>query len=163
MPAGPVATFGPVFSDDLSSSIVPILTLILTRAIRWQTSVSPFADVRDVADVHGRAMTHPVAGGRFIVCCDGGPITMLDAAYILRHWIRVGAVIGATVIGDIRRPSNRKAKVVLGWTPRQPIDEAILSTARSLVRVGLMKLRSSRPKPVRVLQRNCSVEYCNVH
>lgn len=119
----PVATFGPVFSDDLS------------------TNVSfPIADVRDVADVHRRAMTHPAAAGeRFIVCCDGGPITMLDAAYILRDWTRVGAVIGATVIGDIRRPSNRKAKVVLGWTPRQPIDEALLSTAGSLVRVGLIE------------------------
>jgi dihydroflavonol-4-reductase len=119
----PVATFGPVFSDDLS------------------TNVSfPIADVRDVADVHRCAMTHPAAAGeRFIVRCDGGPITMLDAAYILRDWTRVGAVIGATVIGDIRRPSNRKAKVVLGWTPRQPIAEAILSIAGSLVRVGLIE------------------------
>ena len=136
----PVATFGPVFSDDLSSSIVPILTLILTRGHQMANVSFPVADVRDVADVHRRAMTHPAAAGeRFIVCCDGGPITMLDAAYILRDWTRVGAVIGATVIGDIRRPSNRKAKVVLGWTPRQPIDEAILSTAGSLVRVGLIE------------------------
>jgi dihydroflavonol-4-reductase len=136
----PVATFGPVFSDDLSSSIVPILTLILTRGHQMANVSFPVADVRDVADMHRRAMTHPAAAGeRFIVCCDGGPITMLDAAYILRDWTRVGAVIGATVIGDIRRPSNRKAKVVLGWTPRQPIDEAILSTAGSLVRVGLIE------------------------
>ncbi len=136
----PVATFGPVFSDDLSSSIVPILTLILTRGHQMANVSFPVADVRDVADVHRRAMTHPAAAGeRFIVCCDGGPITMLDAAYILRDWTRVGAVIGAMVIGDIRRPSNRKAKVVLGWTPRQPIDEALLSTAGSLVRVGLIE------------------------
>ena len=136
----PVATFGPVFSDDLSSSIVPILTLILTRGHQMANVSFPVADVRDVAHVHRRAMTHPAAAGeRFIVCCDGGPITMLDAAYILRDWTRVGAVIGATVIGDIRRPSNRKAKVVLGWTPRQPIDEALLSTAGSLVRVGLIE------------------------
>ena len=136
----PVATFGPVFSDDLSSSIVPILTLILTRGHQMANVSFPVADVRDVADVHRRAMTHPAAAGeRFIVCCDGGPITMLDAAYILRDWTRVGAVIGATVIGDIRRPSNRKAKVVLGWTPRQPIDEALLATAGSLVRVGLIE------------------------
>jgi dihydroflavonol-4-reductase len=136
----PVATFGPVFSDDLSSSIVPILTLILTRGHQMANVSFPVADVRDVADVHRRAMTHPAAAGeRFIVCCDGGPITMLDAAYILRDWTRVGAVIGGTVTGDIRRPSNRKAKVVLGWTPRQPIDEALLSTAGSLVRVGLIE------------------------
>ena len=45
----------------------------------------------------------------------------------------------AVEIGDIRRPSNRKAKAVLGWTPRQPIDEALLSTAGSLVRVGLIE------------------------
>jgi dihydroflavonol-4-reductase len=136
----PVATFGPVFSDDLSSSIVPILTLILTRGHQMANLSFPVADVRDLADVHRRAMTHPAAAGeRFIVCCDGGPITMLVAAYMLREWTGVGAVIDAPVIGDIRRPSNRKAKVVLGWTPRQPIDEAILSTAGSLVRVGLIE------------------------
>jgi nucleoside-diphosphate-sugar epimerase len=98
----------------------------------------PVADVRDVADIHLRAMTHPAAAGeRFIACCDGGPITMREAAYILRDWTGVDDVIKAPIIGDVRHPSNHKAKTVLGWSPRS-IDEALLATAGSLVRTGLI-------------------------
>ncbi|MCW2649197.1 MAG: hypothetical protein JWR32_173 [Mycobacterium sp.] len=133
----PTGTFGPVLSDDVSASLVVILTL-LTASVALMPNISfPVADVRDVADIHVRAMTHPrAAGERFIACCDGGPITMLEAAYILRDWTGVNSAIKAPVIGDVRRPSNRKAKSVLGFTPR-PIDEAILSTAGSFVRTGL--------------------------
>jgi dihydroflavonol-4-reductase len=98
----------------------------------------PVADVRDVADIHVRAMTHPgAAGERFIACCDGSPITMGDAAHILREWTGAESHIRSPVLGEILRPSNRKAKSVLGFTPR-PIDEALLSTASSLVRAGLV-------------------------
>jgi nucleoside-diphosphate-sugar epimerase len=83
-------------------------------------------------------MTHPAAAGeRFIACCDGSPITMGDAARILHEWTGVESGIGAHILGEILRPSNRKAKAVLGFTPR-PIDEALLSTAGSLVRTGLV-------------------------
>jgi dihydroflavonol-4-reductase len=95
------------------------------------------ADVR-FADMHLHAMTHPAAPGeRFIACCDGGPITMRDAAFMLRDWTGVDDVIKAPIIGDVRRPSNQKAKTLLGWSPRA-IDEARLATAGSLVRTGLV-------------------------
>jgi hypothetical protein len=38
---------------------------------------------------------HAAAGERFIACCDGGPISMLQAAYILRDWAGVKSVIAA--------------------------------------------------------------------
>jgi hypothetical protein len=83
-------------------------------------------------------MTHPSAAGeRFIACCDGSPITMSDAARILSDWTGVGAASESPVVGEILRPSNGKAKAVLGFNPR-PIDEALLSTAGSLVRTGLV-------------------------
>lgn len=62
---------------------------------------------------------------------------MPEAAYILRDRTGVNSVIKAPVIGDVRRASNRKAKTVLGFTPR-PIDEALLSTAGGFVRAGLV-------------------------
>jgi len=134
----PVATFGPVLNDDISSSVVPILTLITAGFEQMANFSFPVADVRDVADIHLRAMTHPAAAGeRFIACCDGGPITMREAAYILRDWTGVADVIKAPIIGDVRHPSNHKAKTVLGWRPRS-IDEALLATAGSLVRTGLI-------------------------
>jgi dihydroflavonol-4-reductase len=98
----------------------------------------PVADVRDVADMHLRAMTHPgAANQRFIACSDGSPITMGHAAYILREWTGVETVVESPVVGEIMRPSNRKAKTILGFSPR-PIDEALLSTAGSLVGTGLV-------------------------
>ena len=138
----PVATFGPVLNDDISSSVVPILTLITAGFEQMANFSFPVADVRDVADIHLRAMTHPAAAGeRFIACCDGGPITIREAAYILRDWTGVDDVIKAPIIGDVQHPSNHKAKTVLGWSPRS-IDEALLSTAGSLVRTGLIHFRA---------------------
>ena len=62
---------------------------------------------------------------------------MDDAARILREWTGVESSIRSPILGEILRPCNRKAKAVLGFTPR-PIDEALLSTAGSLVRTGLV-------------------------
>jgi len=62
---------------------------------------------------------------------------MGDAARILRDWTSVESASGSPIVGEILRPTNRKAKAVLGFNPR-PIDEALLSTAGSLVRTGLV-------------------------
>ena len=134
----PTATFGPTLSDDLSASLVPILTLLHVGVTQMANLSFPVVDVRDIADIHVRAMTHPrAAGERFIACCDGGPITLGDAARILHEWTGVEMGTGSPILGEILRPSNRKAKAVLGFRPR-PIDEALLSTAGSFVRTGLL-------------------------
>jgi dihydroflavonol-4-reductase len=134
----PTGIFGPVFSDNISSSISLICTLANVGINRMANLSFSVADVRDVADIHRRAMTHPgAAGERFIACCDGGPITMRQAAYILRDWTGASTIGGAPVLGGVRRPSNQKAKVVLGWHPR-PVEESLLATAASLVRVGMI-------------------------
>lgn len=134
----PTATFGPVLSDDISASLAPILTLLTTPVELMANTSFPVADVRDVAQIHLRAMKDPAAAGeRFIACCDGGPITMLQAAHILRDWTGVDDPIDAPVLGYIHRPSNRKARTVLGFSPR-PIEEALLSTAGGFVRTGLV-------------------------
>jgi dihydroflavonol-4-reductase len=41
-------------------------------------------------------------------------------------------------LGKKKNASNEKAKRLLGWTPRSR-EEAILATAESLVRLGLLK------------------------
>ncbi|WP_406816728.1 SDR family oxidoreductase [Mycobacterium sp. M23085] len=134
----PTATFGPTLGGDISASLIPIFTLLTAGAAQMANISFPVADVRDIADIHVRAMTHPAAAGeRFIACCDGSPITMGDAARILHEWTGVEVGIGSPVLGEILRPINRKAKAVLGFNPR-PIDEALLSTAGSLVRTGLV-------------------------
>jgi dihydroflavonol-4-reductase len=134
----PTATFGPTLSDDISSSLIPILTLLSVGVAQMANFYFPVADVRDVADLHVRAMTHPdAANERFIACSDGGPITMGHAADILREWTCADTVVEPPIVGGILRPSSRKAKAILGFNPR-PIDEALLSTAASLARAGLL-------------------------
>jgi dihydroflavonol-4-reductase len=134
----PTSTFGPTLGDDIPASLIPILTLLTVGAAQMANISFPVADVRDVADIHVRAMTHPLAAGeRFIACCDGSPITMRDAARILSEWTGVESALGSPTVGEILRPINRKAKAVLGFNPR-PIDEALLSTAGGLVRTGLV-------------------------
>lgn len=41
-------------------------------------------------------------------------------------------------LGEIKVLTNEKARKVLGWTPRSN-EEAIMSTAESLVRLGLVR------------------------
>jgi dihydroflavonol-4-reductase len=134
----PTATFGPTLSDDISASLIPILTLLTAGAAQMANVSFPVADVRDIADIHVRAMTHPgAADERFIACCDGNPITMRHAARILHEWTGVETDVESPILGEVLRPGNRKAKAVLGFSPRS-IDEALLSTAGSFVRTGLV-------------------------
>jgi len=41
-------------------------------------------------------------------------------------------------LGKVKNATNEKAKRLLGWAPRSN-DEAIVATAESLVRLGLLK------------------------
>ena len=46
-------------------------------------------DVRDVADLHLRAMTHPAAKGERFIATSGDIMSMLDIAVVLRNaWRR---------------------------------------------------------------------------
>jgi nucleoside-diphosphate-sugar epimerase len=132
----PVGILGPILGRDLSTSTQLIHTLITGGPAALPNIAFPVVDVRDAADIHLIAMTHPVAPGeRFIACSDGSPITMREAARILHAWTGADTVDDTPVVGDIRRPSNYKAKTVLGWTPRS-IEEALTATAESLVDHG---------------------------
>ena len=120
-------------------------------------------DVRDVADLHLRAMTHPAAQGERFVAVSGGLMSMLDIAKVLRqrlgevakhvptrelpNWlVRIAALFDRTMrpllplLDNTRRATSLKAERVLGWSPRLPA-EAIVATAESLVRFGIVAKR----------------------
>ena len=123
-------------------------------------------DVRDVADLHICAMTNPTAkGARFLVVA-GDAMSISDIAKVLKrrmgaaarrvptwqlpNWlVRIAALRDPAVrqiipeLGKIKNATNEKAKRVLGWAPRSR-EEAIVATAESLVRLGL--LNDSPPK-----------------
>jgi nucleoside-diphosphate-sugar epimerase len=156
----PVGVFGPVLGPDFSSSIQLVRTMMdggMPRAPRLSFGV---VDVRDVADLHLRAMTNPAAKGQRFLAVSGESISMQGIALILRSRIGEAASRAPTKVmpdwivrfaglfspalaqavpelGRVKRFTNEKAKRVLGWNPRSN-EEAILGTAESLVRLGLL-------------------------
>jgi nucleoside-diphosphate-sugar epimerase len=104
------------------------------------------ADVRDVADLHVRAMAAPEAAGRrFLALADGPTISFLEMAQILRE--RLGALAERAPTEEAPGPEpprliihNDRAKQELGWCPR-PAETTIVETAESLRDLGLLEKR----------------------
>lgn len=157
----PVGIVGPALGKDISSSIELLLRVMNGSIPRAPRIYFNFVDVRDVADLHLRAMKNPAANGQRFFATVGDPLSVLDVANILRKnlgeaaskvptsempdWIvRLGGLFIPVLrgmvpnIGIIRRASNEKACRMLGWTPRSN-EEGILATAESLLRLGLLE------------------------
>jgi dihydroflavonol-4-reductase len=153
----PSMVIGPVLSRDFSESIQVVERLVTGRMPGLPRLGFSIVDVRDVADMHIRAMTAPAAAGqRFIAATEFA--WMADLAALLRE--RLGAQIKAptrkvpdfvvrlvglfdkdlaSVTPSLGRKvdfSSAKARDLLGWTPR-PLDDTILDCARSLIAVGV--------------------------
>lgn len=102
------------------------------------------ADVRDVADLHIRAMAAPEAAGkRYLALADGPTISFLQMAQILRE--RLGPLAERVPTEEAPGPEpprliihNDRAKQELGWRPR-PAETTIVETAESLRDLGLLE------------------------
>ena len=118
-------------------------------------------DVRDIADLHLRAMTNPAANGQRFLAVAGTSMTMQEMAILLKqnmgknatkvpiknlpNWLlKVLALFDSSIkqivpeLGKVKNASNDKARKVLGWLPRNN-EEAIMATAESLVKHGIIK------------------------
>ncbi len=159
----PVAVFGPVLSPDHSASIQIISRLMDGSMPGAPNLIFGVVDVRDVVDLHLRAMTHPAAKGERFLAVAGPTISMHQIALLLRSklgkaasrvptrempdWLlRIFAIFVPPIrqilpeLGKDKAVSNEKARRVLGWEPRSN-EEAILATAESLLRLGIIKPR----------------------
>ena len=119
-------------------------------------------DVRDVADLHLRAMTNPAAKGERFIAVSGEVMSMLDIAKVLKrrlgdaakkvptrqlpNWfVRLAARFDPgmrpllPLLGNIRNATSAKAERVLGWRPL-PREEAIVATAESLLKFGVVRV-----------------------
>lgn len=157
----PVGVFGPVLGRDYSTSILVVQRLMDGRIPGCPRLCFGAVDVRDVADLHLRAMANPVAKGERFLAIAGDFLTMLDIAKILKrrlgerakrvpvrelpNWlVHVASWLDPAVkqilpeLGSTKNATNAKAKRLLDWNPR-PVEEAIVATAESLVRLGLLK------------------------
>ncbi len=156
----PVMVFGPVLGPDYSASIAILRRMLdgkLPGLPRFSFGV---VDVRDVADLHLKAMTNPAAKGERFLAVAGGFMSMQAIAAILQRrmgdtarrvttrslpdWVmrvvgRFNRSVGQMVpeLGKRKNASNEKARQMLGWEPRSN-EESIIATAESLVRLKLV-------------------------
>lgn len=137
----PTAIFGPTLTTDLRSSTYLIKAMLdgtMTVAPRQRFGV---VDVRDVADLHLRAMAaSDAAGKRFLAVADGSTRSFLEVARILRERFGATRVPTEEAPGDeVPRPviHNDRAHAELGWRPR-PMETTIVETAESLRDLGLL-------------------------
>jgi nucleoside-diphosphate-sugar epimerase len=153
----PGAIIGPVLSADRSYSL-QLIERLLNGMPAMPRLGFVFVDVRDVADLHIRAMTAPLAGGQRFLAVDRF-LWMKDVARILRERLGAAAAkvptriapdlliraIGIfdpsirTIVSDLGQSpayTADKAKSTLGWEPR-PIEDSIADTAQSLLERGL--------------------------
>lgn len=158
----PGAIIGPVLSDDRSFSL-QVVERLLNGMPAMPRLGFVLVDVRDVADLHIRAMTAPTGGGERFLAVDRF-LWMKDVARILRERLGAGAgkvptrvapdllirAVGLfdpsirTIVSDLGEAPTytaEKAKRMLGWEPR-PIEDSVADTAQSLVEHGLVGRRS---------------------
>jgi nucleoside-diphosphate-sugar epimerase len=157
----PVSVFGPVLGPDYSASIQFVQRMMEGAIPGIPRLWFGIVDVRDVADLHLRAMTHPAAKGERFLATAGDFMTIQDIAKLLRSrmgalaarvptrvlpdWLlRLVALVVPSArqivpeLGKVKNASSAKAGRVLGWRPRSS-EDAIIASVESLVRLGLLR------------------------
>jgi dihydroflavonol-4-reductase len=153
----PGAVFGPILDTENLGSVQ-----VIGRMLRGRMPGTPrigleVVDVRDIADVHIRAMTSPAAAGqRFLAT--GEFKWMGDIAAVLRDRLGPdGAKVPTRAIPDTivrlvalfdpemrsitpglgrkNRHTTAKAQELLDWRPR-PAADTVVDCARSLIENG---------------------------
>jgi nucleoside-diphosphate-sugar epimerase len=157
----PVGVFGPVLGPDYSTSILLVQRLMVGAMPGCPKLYFGLVDVRDVADLHVRAMTHPAGKGERFLAVAGDFVSIVDIGKVLKsrlgaaarrvptrqlpNWVvRLASLRDPAVkqilpeLGKRKNATNEKARRILGWAPRSN-EEAIVATAESLLRLGLFK------------------------
>jgi dihydroflavonol-4-reductase len=156
----PAVVLGPVLSGDYSASVQVVERLLSGKVPGIPRLGFNFVDVRDVADLHIRAMTAPEAAGqRFIAA--GTFAWMAELAMLLRarlgdaaskvptrqvpdFVVRLAGLFSKELRGAVPRLGQKrdftsaKAQTTFGWRPRR-LEETVLDCARSLIATGSLK------------------------
>lgn len=153
----PVGVLGPVLGTDYSTSI-QIVKRMMDGAMPGCPKLGfGLVDVRDVADLHIRAMTDPAAKGERFLAISGDYVWMRDVARALKerlgaraakvptrqlpNWlVRLAARRAPELklllpeLGKEKHATGEKAKRLLGWKPMSWAQSAV-DTAESLAKL----------------------------
>ncbi|OQR65842.1 epimerase [Streptomyces maremycinicus] len=155
----PVGVLGPLLGPDDPPSLRLVRRMLEGRVPACPPFGMGFVDVRDVADLHLRAMTDPAAAGERFLAIAGHSLRVIDIARILRDrlgeraaqaptrelpvWLArtLGIVNPETrllkpQLGRDLDATSAKAEKLLGWRAR-PIEDTIAETAESLLAHGI--------------------------
>lgn len=157
----PVGIFGPVLAADTSTSIQLVKRMLDGAMPGLPQLWFGVVDVRDVADLHLRAMLEPAAKGERFLCVAGDFMKVSEIADALRarmgepgkripkrvlpNWLLrtvalfdPGIALITPELGKAKNGTHAKATKLLGWTPRSN-EEALVATGESLAKLGLLK------------------------
>lgn len=156
----PTMVLGPALGLDYSHSIRTIKEM-LDGQPGYPKIKTCMVDVRDVADLHLRAMIDPAANGERFLATSGESLWLVEIAKLLKARMPAAATRVSTrvlpnfvvrsmalanptmkglvpLLGATLDASGEKAQRLLGWAPRSR-EDAIVAAAESLVRLGLLK------------------------
>lgn len=157
----PVGVFGPVLGADYATSIQLVQRLMTGSMPGCPRLRFGVVDVRDVVDLHLRAMADPAANGERFLAVAGDFLRVQEMARVLKarlgdaarkvptrelpDWlVKLVAMFDPTVrqivpdLGKYKNATSAKAQRLLGWAPRSN-EDALVATAESLLRLGLLK------------------------
>ena len=157
----PVGIFGPLLGPDFATSILLVQRLLDGSVPGCPKLNFGVVDVRDVADLHVRAMSDPAAKGERFLAVAGDFMAIKAMALTLKtrlgaaaknvptrelpDWlVRLVAVFDKEVrqltpeLGVSKNATSAKARELLRWTPRAR-EDALVATAESLTKLGLLR------------------------
>ncbi|KAL2812973.1 hypothetical protein BJX63DRAFT_233767 [Aspergillus granulosus] len=153
----PVNIYGPALGPEDSTTFRSISEFLDGNAPGIPRVQYGVVDVRDCAELHLLAMTHPSAPGERFICIGEGSLWMEDMAKLLRKNLGAQAKKVPTLIlpdilvrcvamfmpvakllladlGMHRVISGAKAREVLGWEAKFSNEEAIMAAAESILK-----------------------------
>ena len=159
--SNPVGIFGPLLGPDFATSILLVQRLLDGSVPGCPKLNFGVVDVRDVADLHVRAMSDPAAKGERFLAVAGDFMSIKAMALTLKarlgaaaksvptrelpDWlVRLVAVFDKEVrqltpeLGVSKNATSAKARALLRWSPRSR-EDALVATAESLAKLGLLK------------------------
>ncbi|MFF7072043.1 SDR family oxidoreductase [Streptomyces pseudovenezuelae] len=157
----PVGVLGPLLGPDDPPSLRLVRRMLEGRVPACPPFGMGFVDVRDVADLHLRAMTDPAAAGERFLAVAGHSLRVVEIARILHDrlgeraakaptrelpvWLaRALGVVNPELrllrhqLGRDLDATSAKAERLLGWRAR-PIEDTVQDTAESLLAHGFGK------------------------
>ncbi|ADK15055.1 MULTISPECIES: SDR family oxidoreductase [Clostridium] len=158
----PVAILGPSLSAHISGSF-GLLEHLLDGSMKAIPNIPlNIVDVRDVADLHIRAMTNSNANGQRFIASADGQISLPEIAALLKNkYPKITEKVPVETLPDSviysnassnkqaeatallmrmnRNVSNTKAKKILGWKPIANNEEAIITSINSMIKFEIIK------------------------